>query len=244
MGTHLHISITYSKPLSTTMKAALAIIFFACVAGSMAADARVQIFDQLLAQGQGIAQTIFSQLQATVMQTIQTALGQLSAAIGGRFDLFNDLINQFKPILEQLAGQALSSVLGSLSGILGGSRIDLSAIFTDFWNGISTQVTELGQHFLNQGLAAVLGGLGSLGSRGISDIFASISASIGTAVEAAQGALSGALGGLQQLGSQILDASKPHWEQLQEQLVGHGLNVLGSLSETINNVHGSIVGGR
>merc|ERR1711972_1207644 len=203
MGIHTHppISITYSKQLSTTMKAALAIIFFACVAGSMAADARVQIFDQLLAQGQGIAQQIFSQLQATVLATIQTALGQLSAAIGGRFDLFNDLINQFKPILEQLAGQALSSVLG-------GPRIDLSAIFTDFWNGISTQVTELGQHFLNQGLAAVLGGLGSLGSRGISDIFASISASIGTAVEAAQGALSGALGGLQQLGSQILDASK------------------------------------
>merc|ERR1711972_1287380 len=190
MGIHTHppISITYSKQLSTTMKAALAIIFFACVAGSMAADARVQIFDQLLAQGQGIAQQIFSQLQATVLATIQTALGQLSAAIGGRFDLFNDLINQFKPILEQLAGQALSSVLGSLSGILGGSRIDLSAIFGDFWNGISTQVTELGQHFLNQGLAAVLG---SLGSRGISDIFAPISASIGTAVEAAQGALSG-----------------------------------------------------
>ncbi|CAF1668304.1 unnamed protein product, partial [Adineta ricciae] len=38
------------------MKAALAIIFFACVAGSMAADARLQIVDQLLAQGQGIAQ--------------------------------------------------------------------------------------------------------------------------------------------------------------------------------------------
>merc|ERR1711972_30591 len=228
MGIHTHppISITYSKQLSTTMKAALAIIFFACVAGSMAADARVQIFDQLLAQGQGIAQQIFSQLQATVLATIQTALGQLSAAIGG-----------------QLAGQALSSVLGSLSGILGGSRIDLASIFGDFWNGISTQVTELGQHFLNQGLAAVLGGLGNLGSRGISDIFASISASIGTAVEAAQGALSGALGGLQQLGSQILDASKPHWEQLQEQLVGHGLNVLGSLSETIGNIHGSILGG-
>ncbi|CAF0992684.1 unnamed protein product [Adineta ricciae] len=225
------------------MKAALAIIFFACVAGSMAADARLQIVDQLLAQGQGIAQQIFSQLQATILATIQSAVGQISAAIGGRFD-FNEIVNQFKPILEQLAGQALSQVLGSLSGIFGGSRIDLASIFGDFWSGISTQVTELGQHFLNQGLAAVLGGLGGLGSRGFSDIFASLSQSIGTAVTAAQGALTGALGGLQQLGSQILDASKPHWEQLQEQLVGHGLNVLGSLSETINNVHGSIVGGR
>ena len=54
---------------------------------------------------------------------------------------------------------------------VGGARINIGGIFNDFWTGISTQVTELGQHFLNQGLAAVLGGLGSLGSRGISDIF-------------------------------------------------------------------------
>ena len=67
---------------------------------------------------------------------------------------------------------------------------------------------------------------------------------VSTVVSAAQSALSGALGSLSALGSNILDASKPHWEQLQEQLVGHGLNVLGSLSETINNVHGSITGGR
>jgi hypothetical protein len=70
-----------------------------------------------------------------------------------------------------------------------------------------------------------------------------LSQQIGAAVSAAQGALSGALGGLSALGSQILDASKPHFEQLQEQLIGHGLNVLGSLAETINNVHGSVVGG-
>ncbi|UJR37162.1 hypothetical protein I4U23_029871 [Adineta vaga] len=207
------------------------------------ADARLEIVNQLLAQGQGIAQTIFQQLQQTILATIQSAVSQISAAIGGRFDFLTDIFNNFKPILEQLAGQALSQVLGSLSGILGGARINIGGIFNDFWTGISTQVTELGQHFLNQGLAAVLGGLGSLGSRGIGDIFSSISASIATAVAGAQSALSGALGGLQALGGQLLDASKPHWEQLQEQLVGHGLNVLGSLSETINNVHGSIVGG-
>ncbi|UJR17475.1 hypothetical protein I4U23_004370 [Adineta vaga] len=226
------------------MKAALALIFFACITGSMATNARLEIVDQLLAQSQGIAQTIFAQLQQTILATLQSAVTQISAAVGGRFDLFNDIIVNFKPILEQLAGQALSQVLGSLSGILGGARVDFGAIFGEFWNGISTQVTELGQHFLNQGLAAVLGGLGSLGSRGISDIFSSISANIATAVAGAQSALSGALGGLQTLGSQILNASKPHLEQLQEQLLGHGLSVLGSLSETINNVHGTIVGGR
>ncbi|CAE6393244.1 unnamed protein product [Rhizoctonia solani] len=81
-------------------------------------------------------------------------------------------------------------------------------------------------------------------TRAIGDIFAGLSMQIGGAVSAAQGALTGALGGLQTLGSQILDASKPHWEQLQEQLVGHGLNALGSLLETINNVHGSVIGDR
>ncbi|CAF4771859.1 unnamed protein product, partial [Rotaria magnacalcarata] len=53
-----------------------------------------------------------------------------------------------------------------------------------------------------------------------------------------------ALGNLAAIGSGILDASKPHFQQLQEQLIGHGLNALGSLSESINNLHGSITGGR
>ena len=75
-------------------------------------------------------------------------------------------------------------------------------------------------------------------------LFVALSEQIGAAVSAAQGALSGAIGSLSALGSDILDASKPHWEQLQEQLVGHGLNVLGSISETINNLHGTITGGQ
>ncbi|CAF1541115.1 unnamed protein product, partial [Rotaria sordida] len=65
-----------------------------------------------------------------------------------------------------------------------------------------------------------------------------------TIFNAAQAAVSGVVGNIVQVGSGILDASKPHWEQLQEQLVGHGVNVLGSLSETINNLHGTITGGR
>lgn len=75
-------------------------------------------------------------------------------------------------------------------------------------------------------------------------LFVALQTQIGSAVTAAQGALSGALSGLSALGSNLVDASKPHWESLQEQLVGHGLNVLGSISETLNNLHGSITGGR
>jgi len=67
---------------------------------------------------------------------------------------------------------------------------------------------------------------------------------INSAVSAAQGILSGAVNDITALGTILLDASKPHWEQVQEQLVGHGLHALGSISETINNVHGSIIGGQ
>jgi len=231
------------------MKAALALIFFACIAGSMASDARADFLGGLLQQGQVVAQAVVGQLQQQIMGLVQQALGQISSlvgSIGGRFDfssIFNTLLDQFKPTVAQLSNVLLQQVLGGLSGLIGGRGIfDFHPMIGEFLAGITAQVTQMGQVLLNQGLAAVLGGLG--GSRGISDIFASLSAQIGAVVTVAQGVLSGALGNLSALGSTLIDASKPHWEQLQDQLLGHGLNVLGSLSETINNVHGSITGGR
>jgi len=230
------------------MKAALALVFFACIAGSMAADARNEFVGQLVQQGQAIAQAVLGQLQSQVLQIVQQAVGQLSslvASIGGRFD-FDAVLGQLTTQLQGLANQLLGQVLGSLQGLIGGrAELNLSEIFSGFLQEVQGALTGIGQHFLNQGLAAVLGGLGSLGgSRFIGGLFDSISQQIGAAVTAAQGALTGALSNLQALGSSIIDASKPHWEQLQEQLVGHGLNALGSLSETINNFHGSIAGGR
>ena len=229
------------------MKAILALVFFACIAGSMA-SAPAQIVGQIVQQGQAVAQAVIGQLQSQVSQLIQQALGQLSSlvgSLGGRFD-FSELLNQLQGVAAALAQQALGQIVGSLAGLIGGrASVDLAAIFGGFLNEITGAVTGIGQHLLNQGLAAVLGGLGSLGgSRFIGDLFSSLSSQIGAAVTAAQGALTGALGSLSSLGGNILDASKPHWESLQEQLVGHGLNVLGSISETINNLHGSITGGR
>ena len=55
--------------------------------------------------------------------------------------------------------------------ISGRASIDLGAIFGGFLTEIQSAVTGIGQHLLNQGLAAVLGGLGSLGgSRFIGDL--------------------------------------------------------------------------
>jgi hypothetical protein len=231
------------------MKAVLALIFFACIAGSMAADARLQAVNQLLQQGQAVVQTVVGQLQQQVLGLVQQALGQLQSlvgSLGGRVDIFGDLLSTAQAALAQAAQGLLGQLAGALSGLLGGRALgNLAAIFQNFLQEVQGTVTSLGQHVLNQGLSAVLGGLGSLGgSRAFGDIFSSLSQQIAAAVSAAQGAAQGALGSLQALGANLVDASKPHWEQLQEQLVGHGLNVLGSLSETINNLHGSITGGR
>ncbi len=118
------------------MKAALALVFFACIAGSMASTARAGVFDQLLAQGQVVAQGIFAQLQQQVLNFVQQAVGQLSSlvgSIGGRFD-FASLFDQFKPLLEQFANQALAQVLGGLSGLIGGMFIFSHPFFSFFLN--------------------------------------------------------------------------------------------------------------
>ena len=139
--------------------------------------------------------------------------------------------------------QVLAQLLGSLQGLIGGrASFDFAGIFQQLLNEVTPAIMGIGQHLLNQGLSAVLGSLGQ--SRGFSDIFAAISSQVSAAVTAAQGAVSGALTNLVAIGSGIVDASKPHFQQLQEQLIGHGLNALGSLSETINNLHGSVTGGR
>ncbi|CAF0807591.1 unnamed protein product [Adineta ricciae] len=225
------------------MKAALAIIFVVCLTGSLASDAQSRFIDQLVQQGQNIAQTIMGQLQTNIINFVQQAasnLEPLNAFIESQ-PFLNNIVEQIKPQIAGPVNTVLAQIISGLGGLIGGrASLDLGAIFNDFLQQITTPLLGIGQHLLNQGLGAVLGGIG--GSRGFSDIFASLQQQIAGAVSVAQSALSGALGSLSALGSNILDASKPHWEQLQEQLVGHGLNVLGSLSETINNVHGSIVG--
>jgi len=227
------------------MKAALALIFFACVAGSMASDARSQFFDQLLGQGQVVAQSVLAQLQQQVLGLVQNALGQVTSLIGsfGRVDLVNALLEQVKAHLANAVNTVLIQVAGKLTGLFGGRAIiDFNAIFSSFLQEVITPIKELGTHFLNQGLASVLGGLS--GSRGLNDIFAGLQAQLTGAVQVAQGVLSSTLSNLASLGQNLVETSKPHWEQLQEQLVGHGLNVLGSISESVNNLHGSITGGR
>ena len=173
------------------MNAALALVFLACVTGSMAADARSQVFGQLVQQGQAVVQAVLGQLQQQVLQIVQQAVGQLSSLVGSMGRLTIDVSNipdQVRPIVGNLINQVLVQLLGGLQGILGGksptlssslspssrlvgrASVDLGAIFSGFLSEIQGALTGIGQHFLNQGLAAVLGGIA--GSRGISDIFA------------------------------------------------------------------------
>ncbi|CAF4438066.1 unnamed protein product, partial [Adineta steineri] len=120
----------------------------------------------------------------------------------------------------------------------------VSGMFAEFASSVQTAVMGMGQHLLNQGLSAVLGGLAGRQSRIFGDLFASISTTFNTMINQASTAVSGVMTGLQQAGATMLSTAQPHWEDLQQQLLGHGMNVLGSVSETINNMHGTLVGGR
>jgi len=234
------------------MKAALALVFLACIAGSMAANPVAEIGQQLLAQGQAVVQSVLGLLQQQITAVAQQAaqkIAQLAQALGGRADIFQELfatiMGSIKPHLDQLLG----NVLGSLGSMLGGGRAglfdSLQSVFTDFINSIKPAVGGMVSHLTNQGLSAVLGSLGGLGGRiDFSEIFSTLGGHITNLTNVAKETIAGALGNLQAIGSNMLGAAKPHWEQLQESLVGHGLNVLGSLSDTINNLHGSITGGR
>jgi len=118
------------------MKAALALVFFACIAGSMASNSRAGFLTEIQGQLQVVAQSVFAQLQQSILGFVQQAVGGLQSlvgTIGGRFDFnFQALVDQFKPLLEQLAGQALAQVLGGLQGILGGMFTFLTRFFLSF----------------------------------------------------------------------------------------------------------------
>ncbi|CAF4326495.1 unnamed protein product, partial [Adineta steineri] len=199
------------------MKAAIALIFFACVAGSMATDARGQMMDQLLAQGQVLMQSTVGILQAQLSGIVSQALGQLSglfAQLGGRFDM-SAILNLVTPMLTQAASGLLGNLMASLQGLIGGRIFgDISAMFTDFLSQITTPLAGIGQALLNQGLSAVLSSMA--GSRFLGDFMSQITSQMTAAVSAAQNVISTAVSGLSGVLSGVLDASKPHLADLQK----------------------------
>ncbi|CAF1516790.1 unnamed protein product, partial [Rotaria sordida] len=61
------------------MKAALAVIFFACIAGSMAANGPAQVLGEMVGQAQNLVQTIIDQVKQQALGLAQQVLGQLSS---------------------------------------------------------------------------------------------------------------------------------------------------------------------
>ena len=89
----------------------------------MAADARSQFVQQIVQQGQVVAQSVLGQLQQQILQLVQQAVGQLSNFVGSLGRLTIDLsgvVDQVKPIVGGLINQVLVQLLGSLQGLIGG----------------------------------------------------------------------------------------------------------------------------
>jgi hypothetical protein len=84
-----------------------------------------QLVEGLLAQGQGIVQAVVGQLHQQITSLVQQAIGHVTgllAGIGGRLNFnLNDILGNFKPMLDQLTTALLGQISGSLAGIFGGT---------------------------------------------------------------------------------------------------------------------------
>jgi len=222
------------------------IIFFACFGACMATDARVQFIDTVVAQAQQMAATVlnmFSQQVLALAQQISQQLQQIASAAGGR-GMFDGVLAQLQQLVGPLLNQVISGVLGSfnLGSILGGGRAGIASLFSEWFSGIQGHLLGIGQHFVNQGLSAVLGAVGGMGGRGFGDLLSSITSQFSGIVSNVQNVLGGIMTNVQGIVGNVIDASKPHIAQLQEQLIGHGLNVLNSIGNTVTDLHGSLTG--
>ena len=105
------------------MKAALAIILVVCFTGSMASDAQSRFIDQLVQQGQNIAQTIMGQLQTNIIGFVQQAasnLEPLNAFIESQ-PFLNNIVEQIKPQIAGPINTVLAQIISGLGGLIGGT---------------------------------------------------------------------------------------------------------------------------
>jgi len=224
------------------------IIFFACFGACMATDARAQFLDTIVVQGQQMVQTVlnmFSQQVMALAQQVSQQLQQLTSSLGGKGS-FDNVIASLQQMIKPLLSQLLTSVVGqfNLSSIFGGRGIfdTIKEQFQQFLAQVSGPILGIGQHFVNQGLSAVLGAVS--GGRIFGELLSGLTSQLSALVSGAQTAVTGIMGNLQGIVGNVIDASKPHLAQLQEQLIGHGLNVLNSIGNTVTDLHGSLTGGR
>lgn len=109
------------------MKAALAIIFVACLTGSMAADIQSQFFNQLIQQGQSVVEDIMNQLQTNIMNSVINSVQEaavnlepINAFIESN-PILNHIVEQIKPQIAGPINIALAQILSGLSGLIGGT---------------------------------------------------------------------------------------------------------------------------
>src|SRR5579871_5519558 len=106
------------------MKAALVLVFFVCISGSMASDVSLQTSDQTFQQGQDIIEMVVNHLKQQISDLSQNAFSQL-LLVGGLIDnQFNSnlvqIMTNFKSTLDQFINQALTQLYNNLVDFITG----------------------------------------------------------------------------------------------------------------------------
>jgi phage-related protein len=229
----------------------LLVVLLVCVASSYA-----QTLDF-----SGILDQIVPLAQDAIQQAINQALGQLAGLLGGKrgvdFDaVFNQVQNYLQNNGAQLQqtvadlwsqyGSQLQSLVGSLGKRSNVHKIEalsaqLKGDLTDAFNQLLDQalghLTDIATNLANLGLATIVSSLNGkkrfLESLGLGDAFNSILDGLTSTVTNVTSSVTDIYG-------QLVDAVTPHVQDLQDQLINHGLNAAQSLLDTLANISGTI----
>jgi len=198
---------------------------------------------------------------AAIQQAINAALASLSGLLGGKrsvdldaaFSLLQGFLQNSGAQLQQTVSNLLSQYGSQVQSLLGsfGKRSnvyqieklsaqlkgDLTDAFNELLNQALGHITDIATNIANLGLATIISGLNGkkrfLESLGLGDAFNSILSGLTSTVTSVTGAVTDVYG-------QLVDAVSPHIQDLQDQLINHGLNAAQSLLDTLSNISGTI----
>jgi len=225
----------------------LLVVLMVCVASTYA-----QQFDL-----SALTNQLATLANGAIQEAINAALAGLSGLLGGKrqdaLALIQGLLQNGGDQLQQTVSNLLAQYGSQVSALLGqlGKRSnvykieqlsaqlkgDLTDAFNELLNQALGHITDIATNLANLGLATLVSGLGGkkrfLESLGLGDAFNNILAGLTSTVGNVTGAVTDVYG-------QLVDAVTPHLQDLQDQLINHGLNAAQSLLDTLANISGTI----
>lgn len=173
-----------------------------------------------------------------VQNLIQQLQGNLNLSAGSLSSTINNILSQFQSQVSQFLGQLGSpSARSALQKAAVQAKGEITDAFNELLNQALGHLTDIATSLANVGLASILGSLsgkrGLLDTLGLTDAFNNITSTLA-------GHINNITGSLTDLATGVVGAVQPHFENLQNELINHGLNAAQSLVNTLSGINSSL----